>query len=560
MLSLGDMLDLTSTHGLGEGGVRTPLSRGSGSGLLHHLINLLERQALGLGDEEVGVDEGAGAETAPDEEDGGPEVATVLADHVGGDDGDDGVPEPVGGGGQTDTARSDGDGEDLADDDPGTRAPGGGEPEDEDGDKGDLGVDGADVVGDHAVGLISGRGGVSVVEADGDTNDGDEELADKHTEGTDEEDASATESLNGPEGERSRADVDEGEDERDEEDVVDSTSGLEEGGRVVEDEVDTGPLLHHLHRSTEDSSAEVRLAIPEAALEAVGPAADKGCRRDDLALVLLVGDDLGDLRLDVLGVLRLASDLGKGVDGVFNAATLDEVSGRVGEEEETTGEDDGPGELETDGDLVGLHAVEVLGSVDDTGSEEETDGDAELVTGDESTTNLLGANLRHVQNDNGRLETDTDTGNETTDNDASKSITMTSNHLNNNTNSVDKATSNDSPLATHAVSKITSDEGTKEGTAGEDRGDERRVALAEAVGTSALDLVDEELGAIDTVDVSGIVAKEDTTEGRESAHHVGLPGDGGLDLLDIVGSLEGDGAATLLVVIFNAHFEGCSVL
>lgn len=150
-------------------------------------------------------------------------------------------------------------------------------------------------------------------------------------------------------------------------------------------------MLHHLHRSTEDSSAEVRLAIPEAALEAVGPAADERSRGDDLALVLLVGDDLGDLRLDILGVLGLTSDPGKGLDGVFDAATLDKVSGRVGEEEQTTSEDDGPRELEADGDLVGLHAVEVLGSVDDAGSEEETDGDAELVTGDEGTANLLGA-------------------------------------------------------------------------------------------------------------------------------------------------------------------------
>lgn len=493
MLSHGNMLDLTSTHSLGKGGVRSPLSRGSGSSLLHHLINLLERQALGLGDEEVGVDEGAGAQTAPDEEDGGLEVATVGADHVGGDDGDDGVPEPVRGGGQTDTTRSDGEREDLADDDPGTRAPGGGEPEDEDGDEGDLGVDGADVVGDDAVRVASGGRGVGVVEADSDTNDGDDELADKHTESTDEEDASATESLNGPEGQGSRADVDEGEDERHEEDVADSTGGLEEGRRVVEDEVDTGPLLHHLHRSTEDGSAKVRLAIPEAALEAVGPAAEPSSIGDDLALVLLVGDDLGDLRLDVLGVLRLATDSGEGFDGVLDAATLDEVSRRVGEEEETTAEDDGPGELETDGDLVGLHAVEVLGSVDDAGSEEETDGDAELVTGDEGTADLLGANLRHVQDDNGRLETDTDTGNETTDDDASESITMTSNHLNNNTNSVDEATHDDSPLAADTVGKITSDEGTEEGTAGEDGGDERRVALAEAVGTSALDLVDEVL-------------------------------------------------------------------
>lgn len=110
-----------------------------------------------------------------------------------------------------------------------------------------------------------------------------------------------------------------------------------------------------------------------------------------MALVLLVGDDLGDLRLNVLGVLGLTTDTGKGIDSVFDSALLDEVSGGVGEEEETTTKDDSPGELNTNGDLVRLHAVVLLGTVDDTGGEEETDGDTELVTGDESTTDLLGA-------------------------------------------------------------------------------------------------------------------------------------------------------------------------
>lgn len=96
-----------------------------------------------------------------------------------------------------------------------------------------------------------------MVEADGDTNDGNEELADEHTKSTNKKNGSTTESLNSPERQGSGADVDEGEDERDEEDVVDGTGGLEEGSRVVEDEVDTGPLLHHLHGGTEDGSAEV---------------------------------------------------------------------------------------------------------------------------------------------------------------------------------------------------------------------------------------------------------------------------------------------------------------
>jgi hypothetical protein len=181
-----------------------------------------------------------------------------------------------------------------------------------------------------------------------------------------------------------------------------------------------------------------------------------------------------------------------------------------------------------------------------------------LVTGDESTTNTLGANLGHVENDDSGLETDTETSNETTDNDASKRITVTSDHLDNNTNAVDSATHDDSPLATHAVGKITSDQGTEEGTARENRDDERLVALGEGLGTHALDLFDEVLGAVDTVDVTGIVTEEDTSERGEGAHHVGLPGDGSLDLLDIVGSLEGDRAVSLIgVMAFNAHFGGC---
>lgn len=391
ILDEGLLDDLASTNSGGKGGVRTPLGRVSGSRLLHHLVDLLQGQTLGLGDEEVGVDKGAGAETTPDEEDGRLEVAAVLADHVGSDDSNDGVPEPVGGGGQTDTTRSDGEREDLANDDPGTGTPGGGEEEDEDGDEGDLSVDGRDVVGDAGIRISLGGGGVGVVEADGDTNDGDEELADEHTQGTEDENLASAESLDSPEGEGSRADVDEGEDEGDEERVFNGTSGLEEGGGVVEDEVDTGPLLHHLERGTEDGSSKVGLGGPETALEAVGPAAEPGGVGDQSTLVLLVGNNLSNLSLDELGVLGLAADARQGVNGSRDITLLDVVSWGVGEEEETTTEDDSPGELETDGDAVGVGAVEALGAVDDARGEKETNGDAELVTGDEGTTNLFGA-------------------------------------------------------------------------------------------------------------------------------------------------------------------------
>lgn len=398
---------VTSTHGLGKGLMGPPLGRLAGSNLLHHLINLLQRQSLGLGNEEVAVDKGACAETTPDEEDGGLEVTAVLTDHVGGNDSDDGVPEPVGGGGETDTTGSDGEREDLADDDPGTRAPGGSEEEDEDGDEGDLGVDGRNVVGDLGIGIVGVR--VGLVEADCNTDDGDKELADKHAKGTGNEDSSSTEALNSPEGEGSRADVDKGEDERNEEGVVNGTGRLEEGSRVVEDEVDTGPgersagvsrrwdrivdlpLLHHLQRSTKDGSAQVRLGLEKRALEAVGPGTEPRSVGDESTLVLLVGDDLGDLTLDILGVAGLATDARESTDSVFDSALLDKVSGGVGEENKTTTEDDSPGELDTDGDAVRGRAVNIAAAVDDAGGKEETDCDAELVTRDEGTADLARA-------------------------------------------------------------------------------------------------------------------------------------------------------------------------
>lgn len=458
--------EITTRNLSGKGGGGLPLGRLAGSGLLHHLINLLERQTLGLGNKEIGVDGGTGAKRTPEEKNLGLEVTVGLTDQVGGDDGNDGVPEPVGGSGQTNTTGADGEREDLANNDPSSRAPGGGEPEDEDSDESNLGVDGANVVGGGGIGLVGSRGGVSLVETGSDTNDGDEELADQHTGTTSDEDGTATEALDSPEGQRSGADVDDGEDHGGQENVLDGTSRLEEGGGEVENEVDTSPLLHHLERGTENSAAEVRLGLPQRTLEAVGPAAEPGGGGDEGPLVLLVGDNLSDFRLDVLGALGLATEASNGLDSLLDLTLLDVVTGGLGKEEKAATENQGPGELDSDRDAVGTGVAAALGSVNDNRSQHDTDGDAELVTRNESTTDLARGNLRHVENDNGGDETDTDTSNETTGNDGAESGRVVGNHLDNNTDSVDDASGNDSPLAAHPISEITSDESTEEGTAG----------------------------------------------------------------------------------------------
>lgn len=174
------------------------------------------------------------------------------------------------------------------------------------------------------------------------------------------------------------------------------------------------------------------------------------------------------------------------------------------------------------------------------------------------STGVRTYNLGHVENDNGGLETDTDTSNKTTSNDGSKRVAETSDHLNDNTNHVDTAAENNSPLAANHVGKITGNEGAKEGTAGENRDDQRLVAFAEGGGIRALDGVDEVERTVDSIDISGIVTEEDTAKGGKGAQEVGLPGDGSLDGLDILGSMKGDGllSTDIGLVVDSGHVCG----
>lgn len=424
----------------------------------------MENTYLGLRNQEVRVDECASAQTSPNPEDVGLQVALILVDHVRSNDSDDGVPEPVGSGGKTDATRTNREREDLANDDPSTRAPGGGEEEDEDGDEGNLGVDSRDVVGNRLTSSVF----VGVVEANGNTDNGNQELADQHAESTPDQERATTEPLDSPEGDRGGADVDEGEDQRDQEDVVNGAGRGQEWCGVVEDEVHTSPLLHHLKRGSEDSLAKVGVGLEDRATEAVHPAVDPAASRDERTLVLLIGNDLSKLSFDVLRVLRLTTDAGEGLARLLYPTTLDVVTRGVWQEQKTTTEDETEDELETDRHAVLSGALVVFDAVVDARGEQQTDSDAELVTGDQGTTNLLRANLRHVEDDNGGFETDTETSDETTwmllayCNLARTVVGLTSNNqtetvgcnLEDNSDNVDKAAGDNSPFTCNNMSVL----------------------------------------------------------------------------------------------------------
>lgn len=370
-----------------ECSVWAPCSGGTRSSLLHHPVNLLKRETLGLGNEEVRVHQAGSAETTPDKEDRGLHVTVVSADHVRSNDGNDGVPEPVGGSGQSNTAGTNGDREDLANENPGTRTPGRGEEEDVDGDQGDLGIDSGDVVGDSATAAIR----VGLVETGSNTDNGDDELADEHTEGTEDEKRTTTVLLNSVERERSGEDVDKGENERHQEGVADSTGGLQEGGGEVEDEVNTSPLLHHLKRGTENGAAQIGLLLPERTSEAVLPASEPASIGDGVALVFLVGNNLSDFGFDVFRITGLATKFAKSSDSIIDTALLDVVTRRVGKEQETDTKNNSPDVLKSNGNTVGSGVVAVLGTIDDARGQQQTNGNAELVATNESATDCLGA-------------------------------------------------------------------------------------------------------------------------------------------------------------------------
>ena len=76
--------------------VRDPLSRVARRRLLEHAVDLLQTEALCLGDEQVSEQDAEGTRGAPDEEDLGLEVAVGRVHEIGRDEADDEVPEPVG--------------------------------------------------------------------------------------------------------------------------------------------------------------------------------------------------------------------------------------------------------------------------------------------------------------------------------------------------------------------------------------------------------------------------------------------------------------------------------
>lgn len=146
----------------------------------------------------------------------------------------------------------------------------------------------------------------------------------------------------------------------------------------------------------------------------------------------------------------------------------------------------------------------------------------------------------HVQNDNGGLEADSETGDQTTGDNHTEGIgTGARDDLNDHTNGVDHTAIDDGPFAANQIGDIAGNQRTEEGAGRQDGDNQGLVRRRQGSRVGPLDHLHEQLGAIHTIDVTRIIPEKDTAETGKGAQEVGLPGNGRLDAVDICCRVEG---------------------
>lgn len=291
----------------------------------------------------------------------GEEQVSSPADRVdqdGRDHDDEEVPGPVGHGRGGVGLRAGLEGVDLGRVQPGEGQPGGTE-------EGNVGEE-------TDTGTLGGRGRV------GNQSAKDEDHGQALANGSDEEELSAAEALDGVPGGAGKEGVDDHVDTTEEESQVlrSSDRGLEENGEVVDDGVATRQLLHHLGTGTEQETAQVLgLAVGPQLLHGSVSALHTGGPDG------IVDDDNLGLNLIVLTVL--VSERGKNSVGFVDTSVGEEPSRRLGESQHQDENDQGESDLESDGESPDKGVRSVRATIVDPVGDQSTNGNVTTLDANE---------------------------------------------------------------------------------------------------------------------------------------------------------------------------------
>lgn len=134
--------------------------------------------------------------------------------------------------------------------------------------------------------------------------------------------------------------------------------------------------------------------FPERSSKALYPACEEVAIWHLTALVLFVGYYFTEFDLNIFGFKGLATESGESVSSILETTTLDEVTRRIGKEQKTTTKDKTPSKLDANWDSVRSSVISAFSSITDTRCEENTDSDTKLISSDQSSSDLFGANFR----------------------------------------------------------------------------------------------------------------------------------------------------------------------
>ena len=441
LVLLGTLLGLTlgwgSVHLVDDAIGSLPGSRLPGLDVQDvHGVDLLESAALGLADkEEDNPDSGKTASSK--------DVTVAEIDGTGdewGEEGDEEVPGPVGGSGDTHAGSTVTEGIHFTADSPDDGTPGGGEADDE-----ETGED------DHG-----DTGGVrSRVDVKNRVTDrSPDQEADEHPSSSSHQTLAASVVLDDVQTGQGHTKVDGT--QNDLSDVrVAQTHTLEDGGTVVEDEVGTGQLLQRLETNTENGTVEHARAS-----EDLVPSSLAGSELL-LKLVLHVGHLLGHDAVVGRDTVELSHDLA----GLLNTSVTVGIAGRLGQEQGTDTQDQGPGKADTHGDTPRCSGIDALGTeVDDVG-DEDTEGDEQLESTDHGTTDLARSRLGLVHGDHAGQGTNTQTHDPTTQSNLVPLVGGSD--LHNDSDHVDESPEGDGEFTADAVSDGGGHQGADHSTDGE---------------------------------------------------------------------------------------------